>query len=538
MFVPSFLKLVQKFRKLSKPSFSLFFFLALNKSKMRAARKKKSIENSFLNLGWNKANKILPIFNKLLSNVRLSTRLPKGFDSQQYLSLNKDVLSAINVGLCDSAENHYINFGRYEGRPYKAHTDYKGSLHKLFLGNPANAADVAIAEQRWEDALSLMNTHQTETAEDMRISALLSDEVVRRFGFTASQERYRRPELCLHVMQQMTERFPDEPHWWGLHIESLCILGRTNEAETILSIQRTRFPSYKNFTYNIGVIETQRENWKSASEHFREYLVRDPKNAVVKERLARAEMELAAASTQSPGAGLPETRRQDVGLQHDDEIRSLLLGFESLGCDCEFGLVQRRYGAEPLGLFRWNSTLLHGLVECLSADLVGLGEPENTVISTWGDSEYFVADKRWGFRFHTFTSCHEVEVDKFYPKMCKRIAYLREKFISDLKDSEKIFVFKSKDFSIENYKLLHGCLNKHRLNQMIIVIDKSTIETDQECIIECPSLYHLDNGLSLGVITEFGDKAGQWNVPFEEWVEICRAFRRSDISKFNISIKS
>ena len=35
---------------------------------------------------------------------------------------------------------------------------------------------------------------------------------------------------------------------------------------------------------------------------------------------------------------------------NDGETRRLLLGFESLGDGCEFGEVQRRYGAAPRGL--------------------------------------------------------------------------------------------------------------------------------------------------------------------------------------------
>ncbi len=36
-------------------------------------------------------------------------------------------------------------------------------------------------------------------------------------------------------------------------------------------------------------------------------------------------------------------------------LQDLMLQFESLGQNCEFGLVQRRAGADPLGLLRFDS---------------------------------------------------------------------------------------------------------------------------------------------------------------------------------------
>ena len=45
----------------------------------------------------------------------------------------------------------------------------------------------------------------------------------------------------------------------------------------------------------------------------------------------------------------------------------MLLRFESIGSDCEFGAVQRRYGAEPLGLLRWNDVDILSLEQALAA---------------------------------------------------------------------------------------------------------------------------------------------------------------------------
>lgn len=51
-------------------------------------------------------------------------------------------------------------------------------------------------------------------------------------------------------------------------------------------------------------------------------------------------------------AALAETERSS--LQRTDMLPSELVArFESLGDNCEFGLVQRHFGAEPVGVFRF-----------------------------------------------------------------------------------------------------------------------------------------------------------------------------------------
>src|SRR5260221_3025006 len=59
----------------------------------------------------------------------------------------------------------------------------------------------------------------------------------------------------------------------------------------------------------------------------------------------------------------------------DMPLDQLMMQFESLGENCEFGLVQRRCGAEPLGLLRFASAPLPVLLAGLRARFEGLGDP-------------------------------------------------------------------------------------------------------------------------------------------------------------------
>jgi hypothetical protein len=74
--------------------------------------------------------------------------------------------------------------------------------------------------------------------------------------------------------------------------------------------------------------------------------------------------------------------------------RDLVLNFESIGDNCEFGLVQRMAGAEPLGLLRFSSTPLPLLVRALRARFDGLADPANVLV--WGNCSPGVIARRHG----------------------------------------------------------------------------------------------------------------------------------------------
>src|SRR6185312_11010618 len=80
-------------------------------------------------------------------------------------------------------------------------------------------------------------------------------------------------------------------------------------------------------------------------------------------------------SWRSWSAGLPMTTdaypREQV--QHSMPAADLVMRFESLGDNCELGLVQRRCGKEPLGLLRFANIMLPSLLRGVSTGFDRLG---------------------------------------------------------------------------------------------------------------------------------------------------------------------
>ena len=144
---------------------------------------------------------------------------------------------------------------------------------------------------------------------------------------------------------------------------------------------------------------------------------------------------------------LPEIRETAPWMKPAGEVTEtphaeLMMRFESLGGTCEFGLMQRHFGAEPLGLFRWAGLNLANLCTALGNDLAGIGEPEFTRMEITPFGEFITSDSRYGLGMHTFMRDTGQDREKLLQQLQRRMRFLREKLLNDLRDAEKIFVYR------------------------------------------------------------------------------------------------
>jgi hypothetical protein len=121
----------------------------------------------------------------------------------------------------------------------------------------------------------------------------------------------------------------------------------------------------------------------------------------------------------------------------------LMMRFESLGENCEFGLAQRRCGAEPLGLLRFASAPMPTLLSGLRARFEGMGEPEQIDIqASENQQEYLVVDKCFGFLYHPWVLVGEADPEDIRRREAKRLPFLRRKLLEDLEEASKVFVYR------------------------------------------------------------------------------------------------
>jgi hypothetical protein len=195
-----------------------------------------------------------------------------------------------------------------------------------------------------------------------------------------------------------------------------------------------------------------------------------------------------------------------------DGNAALLSAFESLGEDCEFGLLQRRYLVEPpLSLFRWGGAPVARLIEGLDNNFVGCAEPESTEL-VWDGTEYFLRTP-----FVTMHTQCLVEQDaagqaEILRCGCATLRILRRKLLKDLADAKRIFVFKSldPDFGRSEMYRLRTALRRH----------------GPACVL-CVTLARVGHPvgraerLARGLYAGYLDKFVIPDGPFDNWLRVC-----------------
>ena len=128
----------------------------------------------------------------------------------------------------------------------------------------------------------------------------------------------------------------------------------------------------------------------------------------------------------------------------------LMMKFESLGDNCEFGLVQRHFGAEPLGLLRFAgfhiplNERIPALISALAAGFKDVGQPGSIEITVEGpQDEYIVRESTYRLMYHTFLGPKDLEREQLVRMEETRLSMLRRKLEDDLRHPRKIFIWKS-----------------------------------------------------------------------------------------------
>ena len=138
----------------------------------------------------------------------------------------------------------------------------------------------------------------------------------------------------------------------------------------------------------------------------------------------------------------------------DDEIESAPMEsvyacFEGLGNNCEFGIVQRSVGFDPPGLFRNVGFLdIAQITRAIQENFEGMfdeGAYDFSLPNGWHDWQ--LECKKFGFGFHSTIPAElersSAEWQSQADRVIKIFRYLKTKIRQDMKEGEKIFVFRT-----------------------------------------------------------------------------------------------
>lgn len=316
------------------------------------------------------------------------------------------------------------------------------------------------------------------------------------------------------------ERFPENIRSWAGAGESLRAAGRLEESARVLARGLTRFPGNMELERHAALTATAQRAWSVALPMWAELKRQYPRNPHVLSGItqalwqARQDQGAVAIDGQTGSAPfeIPAPLVESGPVDGDSEaMRALFMQFESLGDTCEFGIVQRRFGAEPISLLRWASIQPVDLMRALDTDMEGVGDAEHTIIEV-SHGEYVTRDKRYHMFSHTFTPETAEPVAKFTTQHLRRMKFLRKKLIEDLGSGEKILVYKS----------INGVSDEQARG-----IFQSIRRYGGECALLCVRLENaahpsgtlaaMDDGLFIGYIDRFSTV----DINVDAWVNLC-----------------
>ena len=120
----------------------------------------------------------------------------------------------------------------------------------------------------------------------------------------------------------------------------------------------------------------------------------------------------------------------------------LVMSFESLGDNCEFGLVQRLIGQERLSFLRYAGVGdIFALARGIADGLRVFDAPDCVDISQHGN-EWIATVPSLHLVFHTGRSVESISRDRIREEETRKLAFMAQKFIDDCETAEKIFVYR------------------------------------------------------------------------------------------------
>ncbi len=133
-------------------------------------------------------------------------------------------------------------------------------------------------------------------------------------------------------------------------------------------------------------------------------------------------------------------------------LTEVMRSFEALGDNCEFGLVQRQAGVEPLGLLRFAGfhipieQRLARLIAALDARFEGLGTLPTVRVEAAGAEgrrEFLVFESAWSLMYHTFQMEGQVDPDALRVQEAHKLHSLPRTLMTYLANAYKTWVWKS-----------------------------------------------------------------------------------------------
>jgi len=201
------------------------------------------------------------------------------------------------------------------------------------------------------------------------------------------------------------------------------------------------------------------------------------------------------------------------------DVPRLLQMFESLGENCDLGVVQRAVGLEPFGLFRFAACDAACLAALVRARFQPLCESEDLWLDVVGPQrEFWVKSRHFSFESHTNRFADRDSAQVTHAGEVEKFRYLKASLLRELSRGRKLFVFRGNS-DLATLRGIASELKTYGPNHLLWIAlanpshPAATVERDSEDLL-------------LGFISRFGTYDDAPILPVEEWVSVCaQAYR-------------
>jgi hypothetical protein len=166
-----------------------------------------------------------------------------------------------------------------------------------------------------------------------------------------------------------------------------------------------------------------------------------------------------------------------------------------------------------VSLLRWAQTSPSKLIEALTARFAGVGDPEHTRVYV-ESGEYVTHDDRYHMHTHTFVSPAVEPLEAFAPEQCRRIQWLRNRFVDGLGRGTKIYIYKFEDgIDDDDARALHAAITAYHPKNVLVCVRLA------DATHPSGSAESLDPGLFVGYVGRFSTI----DIPVLAWLDVCEA---------------
>jgi len=284
-----------------------------------------------------------------------------------------------------------------------------------------------------------------------------ADFVTADAGFDAVLAQFPANQMLASRYARAAEQRGDWPEavrrWEAAHVRfpanlalvqglaaSLVRTGEPDRAEALIDgILQPADPAMRRLLLEYARLANSRRDFAAARERWKILLELAPDDKAVRNGWLEMQALERLGAVDTGGDDMP------MPMPPSDEEAphaALMTRFEGLGGTCEFGLVQRHFGAEPLGLLRWVTVDADKLKEALDSRLDGVGNAEFTQLRLSPANMFYTDDSRYVLAMNTFIRNIGQDQAVLATQLQRRMRFLRDKLLEDLTVGEKIFVYR------------------------------------------------------------------------------------------------